>query len=145
MILQGSLAASFEHVAEPGVRKRVRIIGLAAMVGVASMAAFVASTSATADPGCLEFRNPATGICEPYFLPAPPPPVGVDTYLSNALPLFAASTEDDVLVLGQSVCKGIERGKSLSEIRDIMVRGGVEVKSADTVAISARRNLCPPS
>lgn len=145
------VAASFEHVAKPGVRMQVRIIGLAAMVGVAVMAAFVVPTSAVASPGCPEFRNPATGACEPYFLPPPPPaapaPAGSAAergFLNEVRPARLPYTDASILKLGYKVCQVFDTlmsgGDTAHQVADAT---GMSLAMADAFNFAALKYLCP--
>ncbi len=130
---------------------QVRIIGLAAMVGVALMAAFVAPTSATADPGCSEFRNPATGACEPYFLPAPPPAppasagsAAEQAFLNEVRPARLPYSEANILKLGYKVCQvfvPFMPGQDI--VHQVADATGISLAMAGAFNFAALKYLCP--
>jgi hypothetical protein len=134
------------------VGRQDHIIGLFAVLAGALIAGFVAPASSNAEPGsgCPEdyFPAPVTYKCERYFTPAPeyaPEYVGEDAFLAQSRTLFALSPDSDVLELGYSICRGIARGKSASDIKAMLVNGGIDKTSAVAVVINAQKMLCPPS
>jgi len=140
-----------KYVAEPGVRMQLRINGLAAIVGVALMSAFVAPTSATASPGCPEFTNPATGACEPYVIPAPPPaapaPAGAAAeqgFLNEVRPARLPYTDASILKLGYQVCQVFDPLMPGSDIaRQVADATGMSLVMADAFDFAALKYLCP--
>lgn len=117
----------------------VTCCGLAASAVVAG---FVAPNTATADPGCPEFRNPATGACEPYVVSSQSPYRGEDAFLAQSRTLFAGSTAEDVLELGNALCRGIERGRTPGDLATQLTSGGIDETSAVRVVINAQKLLC---
>ncbi len=102
----------------------------------------VAPTIAAADPGCPEFRNPATGVCEPYVVPSDTEYSGEDAFLAESGTLFALSTGEEVLELGYSICRALARGTPLGEIAQEMINGGIDETSAVEVLANAHKLLC---
>jgi hypothetical protein len=149
---QGTMvAASLKHVAKPGVRIQVRIIGLAAMVGVALIAAFAAPTSATASPGCPEFTNPKTGACEPSVIPAPPPaapaPAGSAAeqgFLNEVRPARLPYTDANVLKLGYRICQVFDPSMPGGDtVHQVAAATGISLAMADAFDFAALKYLCP--
>ena len=144
-------ANASEHVAKPGVRMQARIIGLAAMVGIALMSAFVAPTSATASPGCPEFTNPKTGACEPYFIPAPPPaapaPAGSaaeQTFLNEVRPARLPYTDATILKLGYKICQVFDPSMPGGDTaHQVAAATGMSLTMADAFNFTALKYLCP--
>ncbi len=140
-----------KYVAEPGVRTQLRINDLAAIVGVALLSAFVAPASATASPGCPEFRNPATGACEPYVIPAPPPaapaPAGSAAeqgFLNEVRPARLPYADASILKLGYKVCQVFDPlmpgGDTAHQVADAT---GMSLAVADAFNFAALKYLCP--
>lgn len=114
---------------------------LTLLLGVV-IAGFVAPAAAGAEPGCPEFRNPATGACEPYVVPSDTEYGGEEAFLAESATLFALSTGEDVLELGYSICRSLGRGTPPEEIAHKMISGGVDATSAVTVVAKAQKLLC---
>ncbi|WP_168141119.1 DUF732 domain-containing protein [Mycolicibacterium frederiksbergense] len=108
----------------------------------ALVAALVAPAIANAEPGCLEFRNPVTGACEPYVVNSDVEYHGEAAFLTESGTLFAGSTGEDVLELGYSICRSLGRGTPPNEIAQKMVSGGVDTTSAVQVLKNAQKLLC---
>lgn len=106
------------------------------------IAGFVAPTIAAADPGCPEFRNPATGVCEPYVVLSDTEYSGDDAFLAESGTLFALSTGEDVLELGYSICRGLALGTPPGVIAQEMINGGIDETSAVQVLANAHKLLC---
>lgn len=119
-----------------------RIAALAAVsVGVA-IAVVAEPMVAVAEPGCPEFRNPATGACEPYVVTSGTEYRGEDAFLAESATLFALSTSDEILELGYSICRSVGRGTPVREIAQSMISGGIDPTSAVKVLANAQGLLC---
>jgi hypothetical protein len=103
---------------------------------------FATSPLAGAEPGCPEFRNPATGACEPYVVPSETGYGGEDAFLSASRTLFAGSPAEDVLALGHVICRGIGRGRSPNDLAQQLVSNGADETSAVRVVVNAQKLLC---
>lgn len=112
------------------------------LVASAVVAGFIAPNTATADPRCPEFRNPATGACEPYIVSSQSPDKGEDAFLAQSRTLFAGSTAEDVLELGNALCRGIQRGRTPGDLATQLITGGIDETSAVRVVTNAQKLLC---
>ena len=107
--------------------------------------------AAGANPNCPEFRNPATGACEPYVIPAPPPaapaPAGSAAehgFLNEVRPARLPYTDASILKLGYKVCQVFDPlmpgGDTAHQVADAT---GMSLAVADAFNFAALKYLCP--
>jgi hypothetical protein len=82
----------------------------------------------------------------------PQPPPGSDTFLQDFRRTglgnrdLSATTDDDLLAIGRSVCNGLNQGLVPEQVESVLQRQPDDPptsEQAHTIVVSARRNLCP--
>jgi hypothetical protein len=120
-----------------------------AILGAVVAASLVAAPSAASDPICDRTTPEGTLAClggGPWQQPGDPDtygPTGVPAFLKENRASFPRMDDQNLLKLGQTICKGHAQGMSDDSLQSILMSHGTDENTAGAVVMSAQMWLCP--